>query len=164
VANLAIRTSLSRFQHYLQALSYGRAIIKGKAFPLVRTPDTEVNGPAMKSLPEGHGSSYLLAVLPHEAGPYRGGRAFAHVPEVNGITGWARIAMFTNPHMRDRQSIGVWGQELLHLLCELFEPPILPGYDVMDGDGVRRNVHASAATKSCLGGWPSVSPTTPRAG
>jgi len=142
------------FQHYLQALSYGRAIIDGEVFPLVRAPDAEVNIPAMKSLPEGHGYEYMLAVLPHEAGQHRGGIAFAHVPEVNGITGWARVAMFTNPLMQDRQAIGVWGQELLHLLCELFEHPNLPGYDVMDGNGARRSVHASATTKSLFGWLP----------
>ncbi|MEW6180356.1 MAG: hypothetical protein AB1522_10555 [Chloroflexota bacterium] len=142
------------FQHYLQALSYGKAIIEGEVFPLVRAPDAEVNIPAMNSLPAGHGYQYLLAVLPHEAGQHRGGHAFAHVPEVNGITGWARVAMFTNPLMQDRQSIGVWGQELLHLLCELFEHPNLPGYDVMDGDGARRSVHASATTKSLFGWLP----------
>jgi hypothetical protein len=143
------------FQHYLQALSYGRAILEGEVFPLVRAPNAEVNIPAMKSLPEGHGYKYLLAVLPHEAGEHRGGHALAHVPEVNGITGWARVAMFTNPLMRDRQPIGVWGQELLHLLCELFEHPNLPGYDVMDGDGARRSVHASATTKSLFGWLPN---------
>lgn len=31
------------FQHYLQALSYGRAIIEGEVFPLVRASDAEVN-------------------------------------------------------------------------------------------------------------------------
>ena len=142
------------FQHYLQALSYGRAIVEGEVFPLVRAPDAEVNIPAMKSLPKGHGYKYLLAVLPHEAGQHRGGHAFAHLPQVNGITGWARVAMFTNPLMRDRQSIGVWGQELLHLLCELFEHPKLPGYDVMDGAGARRSVHASATTKRLFGWLP----------
>jgi len=142
------------FQHYLQALSYGRAILEGEVFPLVRAPDAEVNIPAMKSLPEGHGYKYMLAVLPHEAGEHRGGHAFAHVPEVNGITGWARVAMFTNPLMRDRQPIGIWGQELLHLLCELFEHPNLPGYDVMDGGGARRSVHASATTKNLFGWLP----------
>jgi hypothetical protein len=142
------------FQHYLQALSYGRAILEGDVFPLVRAPDAEVNIPAMRSLPEGHGYKYLLAVLPHEAGEHRGGHAFAHVPEVNGVTGWARVAMFTNPLMQNRQAIGVWGQELLHLLCELFEHPSLPGYDVMDGDGARRSVHACASTKSLFGWLP----------
>lgn len=142
------------FQHYLQAISYGRAIVEGEVFPLVRAPNAEVNIPAMNLLPEGHGYKYMLAVLPHEAGQHRGGHAFANVPEVNGITGWARVAMFTNPLMRDRQSIGVWGQELLHLLCELFEHPNLPGYDVMDGNGARRSVHASATTKSLFGWLP----------
>jgi hypothetical protein len=121
----------------------------------VRAPDAEVNIPAMKSLPPGHGYKYLLAVLPHAAGQHRGGHAFAHVPEVNGITGWARVAMFTNPLMRDRQPIGVWGQELLHLLCELFEHPNLPGYDVMDGQGAGLSVHASATTKRLFGWLPA---------
>jgi hypothetical protein len=142
------------FQHYLQALSYGRAILEGEVFPLVRAADAEVNIPAMRSLPQGHGYKYLLAVLPHEAGQHRGGHAFAHVPEVNGITGWARVAMFTNPLLRDRQPIGVWGQELLHLLCELFEHPNLPGYDVMDGRGASNSVHACANTKRLFGWLP----------
>ena len=142
------------FQHYLQANSYGKAILEGEVFPLVKAPNAEVNIPAMNSLPRGHGYKYLLAVLPHEAGQDRGGHAFAHTAEVNGITGWARVAMFTNPLMREPQPIGVWAQELLHLLCELFEHPNLPKYDFMDGGGARLNVHASATTKGLFGWLP----------
>ena len=47
-------TSLDQsFQHYLQANSYGRAILEGEVFPLVRAPNAEVNISAMNSLPTG---------------------------------------------------------------------------------------------------------------
>ena len=69
------------FQHYLQANSYGKAILEGEVFPLVRSPDAAVNIPAMKSLPPGHGYKYLLAVLPHDAGEHRGGHAFRTSPK-----------------------------------------------------------------------------------
>ncbi|MFI7491875.1 tachylectin-related carbohydrate-binding protein [Micromonospora echinaurantiaca] len=145
------------FQHYLHALSYGRAHLDGEVFPRVWAEDAEVNVPAMRSLPPGHGYQALLAVLPHEAGEHRGGHAFGGISPVNGIKGWARVAMFSNPLLRDdqRQPIGVWGQELFHLLCDLWEHPGLPGYDPMDGDGARRSTHASATTKRLFGWLPA---------
>ena len=143
------------FQHYLQALSYGRALIEGEVFPRVWADDAEVNIPAMNSLPSGHGYTDLLAVLPHGFGEHRGGHAFGGVPAVNGITGWARVAMFNEPVLVTRQAIGVWGQELFHLLCGLWDHPGLPQYDVMDGDGARASTHASATTKRLFGWLPS---------
>jgi hypothetical protein len=62
--------------------------------------------------------------------------------------------MFTEPFMQHRQALGVWGMELLHLMCELTEHLNLPGYDVMDGEGARRSTHASATTKGAFGWLP----------
>jgi hypothetical protein len=65
------------FQHYLQALSYGKAFIEGQVFPGVWADDAEVNIPAMRSLPAGHGYTAMLAVLPTmPAQTATGGRTF----------------------------------------------------------------------------------------
>ena len=142
------------FQHYLQALSYGQASIQGEVFPAVWSENAEVNIPAMNSLPQGHGYTEMLAILPHEAGQHRGGHAFRHAP-VNGFTGWARVAMFTTPFMNDKQSLGVWMQELIHLLGNMWEHTGLGVYDVMGGEGAVRGAHACANTKQRMGWLPA---------
>lgn len=148
-------TGLDRsFQHYLQALSYGQAFLEGEILPAVWSEDATVNIPAIESLPAGHGYTELLAILPHEAGEHRGGHAFRGAP-VNGISGWARVAMFTLPFMNTRQSVGVWAQELIHLLGNMWDHTGLDGYDVMNGDGARRGTHACANTKSLMGWLPA---------
>ena len=148
-------TGLDRsFQHYLQALSYGQAFLEGEVFPAVWSENETVNIPAMESLPDGHGYTELLAILPHDAGANRGGHAFRDTP-VNGISGWARVAMFTTPFMNTRQSVGVWGQELIHLLGNMWDHTGLDGYDVMNGDGAGRGTHACANTKSLMGWLPA---------
>ena len=145
------RRALDRsFQHYLHALLFGLAFLEVDVFPPVWSENETVNIPAMESLPNGHGYTELLAILPHEAGAHRGGHAFRGAP-VNGISGWARVAMFTTPLMTTRQSVGVWGQELIHLLGNMWDHTGLDGYDVMNGDGARRGTHACANTKILMG-------------
>lgn len=142
------------FQFYLQALSYGQASLEGEVFPGVWADDAEVNIPAMESLPSGHGYEALLAVLPHDDGRDRGGHAFDLDTPVNGITRWARVAMFTNPLLRDRQPLGIWAQELFHMECRLWEHPKVNGYDPMDGRGATLSTHACVNTKSLFGWLP----------
>ena len=104
-------TGLDRsFQHYLHALSYGRAFLDGQFFPPVWSDDAEVNIPAMESLPEGHGYTDLIVILPHSFGQHRGGWAFMDVSPVNGITSWARIAprAFARPTNRSPD----WGHSM----------------------------------------------------
>lgn len=142
------------FQHYLSAISGGQAFLAGDVFPGVWSDGPAVNEAAIASLPAGHGYRELLAILPHEAGDHRGGHAFRHGP-INGITGWARVAMFELPIPQSkRQAIGVWGQELIHLLGEFWDHTGMRGFDVMDGDGASNSVHACANTRARMGWMP----------
>lgn len=150
-------TGLDRsFQHYLHALSYGRAFLDGQFFPPVWSDDAEVNIPAMESLPEGHGYTDLIVILPHSFGQHRGGWAFMDVSPVNGITSWARIAMFDDRDMTRLQPLGVWAMEILHVATRMGDlyntQPNLAAYDVMADAGA--TAHASAHTKSLFGWLP----------
>jgi len=151
------KTGLDRsFQHYLQALSYGRAFIEGDVFPPVWADDATVNIPAMESLPPGHGYKDMIAILPHSFGNHRGGWAFMDVSEVNGITSWARIAMFDDRDMTKLQPLGVWAMEILHVRTRLMDlynaQPPLGAYDVMSSASA--SVHASAHSKELMGWLP----------
>ncbi len=150
-------TGLDRsFQAYLHALSYGRAFLDGEVFPPVWSDGPEVNIPAMKSLPAGHGFTHLVAVLPHSFGAHRGGHAFWGLSPVNGFTAWARVALYEDTALTVRQPIGVWGMEILHMVTEFTDlylvNPNLGGYDVMAGAGA--SSHASAHTKQAMGWLP----------
>ncbi len=151
-------TGLDRsFQAYLHALSYGRAFIDGDVFPAVWSNGPEVNIPAMNSLPAGHGYTHLVAVLPHSFGEHRGGHAFWDIsPPVNGVTAWARVALYEDRALTVRQPIGVWGMEILHIVTEFpdlyFVNPNLGAYDVMAGAGA--SSHATTHTKRALGWLP----------
>lgn len=143
------------FQHYLSAISGGQAFLAGDVFPGVWSDGPAVNDAAIASLPAGHGYKEMLAILPHGAGEHRGGHAFRH-GAINGITGWARVAMFDLPIPQSkRQAIGVWGQELIHLLGEFWDHTGMGGFDVMDGGGASRSVHACANTRNRMGWMPA---------
>jgi hypothetical protein len=145
------------FQAYLHALSYGQAFVAGQIFPPVVADDDEVNIPAMHSLPPGHGYTHMVAVLPHSFGTHRGGIAFWDFPPVNGITAWARVALYEDKQLTQRQPIGVWAMEILHMVTEFGDlyntQPNLGRYDVMAGAGA--STHASAHTKIHMGWLPS---------
>ena len=144
------------FQNYLQALSYGKAFLEGDIFPPVWANNAEVNIPAMNSLPAGHGYTHLLAVLPHSFGSDRSGIAFWDFAPVNGITAWARVAMYDDQFLTVRQPIGVWAMETLHMVTHFtdlyFTMPNLGNYDVMAGAGA--STHATTHTKSAMGWLP----------
>lgn len=144
------------FQAYLHALSYGRAFVDGEIFPPVWSDGPEVNLPAMRSLPPGHGFTHMVAVLPHSVGEHRSGHAFWDLSPVNGITAWARVALYDDTALSIRQPIGVWGMEILHIVTEFGDlynvTPHLSTYDVMAGAGA--SSHASAHTKRAMGWLP----------
>src|SRR5262245_31374062 len=144
------------FQSYLRALSYGRAFIEGEVFPPVFADNAEVNIPAMKSLPAGHGYTQLIAVLPHSFGEHRNPWAFRGLAPGHAITAWARVALYDDRFLTVRQPIGVWGMEILHIVTEFgdlyFTNPNLGNYDVMAGAG--GSTHASAHTKKAMGWLP----------
>ncbi len=146
------------FQNYIKSLSYGRASIEGEVFPPVVSDGPEVNVPAMKSIPAGHGYKHMVAVLPHSFGQHRGGHAFWDLSPLNGFTAWARVAMYDDRALTVRQPIGVWGMEILHIITEFLDlyntNPSVGAYDVMAGAGA--SVHATAHTKSALGWLPQV--------
>ncbi|HLL90193.1 MAG TPA: hypothetical protein VK324_12910, partial [Tepidisphaeraceae bacterium] len=143
-------------QNYIQAISYGQASISGHVFPVVRSPDADVTGAAMRSLPAGHGYTMVLAVLPHSFGPHRGGAGWFGVPPLNGITAFARVAMFEDPAMTRRQRIGVWAMEIVHAVADMGDlylvQPNLGSFDMMAAPTA--NSHPSAYTKRLLGWVP----------
>lgn len=145
-------------QNYVQAVSYGQAWIAGKVFPVVASADADVTGAAMDSLPEGHGYTHLIAVLPHALGPHRGAWAWWDVSPRNGVTAFARVALFEDRNQNRRQSVGVWAMETLHAVTEFGDlynvEPDLGSYDVM-ADASSAS-HPSTHTKLAMG-W--VQPT-----
>jgi hypothetical protein len=143
-------------QNYIQAVSYGQASIGGSVFPTVRSPGADVTGAAMDSLPSGHGYTHLLAVLPHAFGAHRGAWAWWDIDPRNGITAFARVALFEDPSQTRRQSTGVWAMETLHSVTEFGDlynvSPSMGAYDVMANAGA--SSHPCAHTKSAMG-WVS---------
>jgi hypothetical protein len=140
-------------QNYVWTVSYGKATISGTLFPTVRSEDTDVTGAAMDSLPAGHGYTRLLAVLPHGYGPHRRAYAWWDISPRNGITAFARVALFQDPTQTMRQPTGVWAMETLHMTTEFGDlynvSPNLGAYDVMANAGA--SSHPTAHTKSAMG-------------
>lgn len=141
------------FKNYLSIISYGRASISGTIFPAVWADNAEVNIPAMNSLPSGHNFTKLLAVLPHSFGDHRGGYAFWGFSPINGIDGWARVALYSDSALTMRQTIGVWMMEILHIMTGFLDlytyQPNLEKYDVMADAGA--STHPCAHTKNAMG-------------
>jgi hypothetical protein len=145
-------------QNYIWTVSYGQASISGAVFPPVRSSGADVTGAAMDSLPAGHGYTHLLAVLPHGFGPNRGAWAWWDIAPRNGITAFARVALFEEPTQTRRQSTGAWAMETLHMVTEFGDlynvSPSMGAYDVMAN--ARSSSHPCAHTKSAMG-W--IAPT-----
>lgn len=150
-------TGLDRsLQNYIQTASSGRASIVGDVFPAVWSQDADTVGTAMRSLPANHGYSHILVVLPHSVGLHRSGHAAWDFSPLNGITGWARVAMYNNMNLTQPQAIGVWAMEVLHIKTDLMDlynvDPHLDRYDVMANAGA--SSHPSAHTKRIFGWVP----------
>lgn len=140
-------------QNYIQAVSYGRASIDAVFFPPVGSNGPDVTGAAMRSLPSGHGLPHLLAVLPHSYGQHRNGFAWWDIAPLNGITAFARVALFSDPQLTLRESTGVWAMETLHMSTEFGDlynvSPNLGGFDVMAS--AWNSTHPSVHTKMAMG-------------
>lgn len=140
-------------QNYIQAASYGRASLDATFFPPVATNGPDVTGAAMNSLPSGHGQTHLIAVLPHSFGQHRNGYAQWDMSPINGITAFARVALFANPQLTMRQPTGVWAMEALHMLTEFGDlynvNPNLGGFDVMAS--AWNTTHPTMHTKRAMG-------------
>lgn len=139
-------------QRYIQTISSGLATITGEVFPVVAAEDEDTVAPGLNSLPPEHGYDYAVIVLPHSAGPHRSGFAWMNNTPINGIASRARVAMFSDVGMTNRNTLGVWAMELLHIttgfLDLYFTDPMIGRYDVMAcGCGT----HPSAHTKSHFG-------------
>lgn len=144
-------------QNYIQAASSGRANIVGNVFPPVWSDDDDTVGKAIRSLPPNHGYNHILVVLPHSLGLHRRPYALWDGSPLNGITAWARVAMYENTGLTQPQSIGVWAMEVLHMTTELADlynvAPHLGRYDVM-ADAYASS-HPSAHTKRIFGWVPA---------
>jgi hypothetical protein len=139
-------------QAYVRAVSSGWAHIDGQVLPAVVSNGTDVTRAAIDSLPANHSYVCVVAVLPHSTGPHRGGFAWWEAAERNGITDFARVALFTDPLFSTRQGIGVWAMEVLHAVThfgDLYNVTPHPGrFDVM---ACNCGTHPSTHTKAAMG-------------
>lgn len=155
---------------YIHSVSSGRATLTGHVFPPVVAPDEDVVQPGLESLPSIrlpfggqipiHGFTFAVLVLPHSAGPHRGGFAWYPGTKVNGVSFYCRVALYTLPNFSMRQSVGVWAMEALHMICRFgdlyYSDPPLGGFDVMS---CACGTHPTAYTKTQFG-WADPSATT----
>jgi hypothetical protein len=139
-------------QRWIQTASSGRAYIEGTVFPTVVSDDADTVGAGLNSLPASHGFDYAMIILPHSVGPHRGGFAWWDTAPVNGISKFARVAMFDDMALGLAQNVGVWAMELLHIVTEFGDlynvSPQLNRFDVM---ACSCGTHPSAHTKSRIG-------------
>ncbi len=139
-------------QHYLQITSSGNAYIEGTVFPIVEANDADTVGAGLNSLPASHGYDFAMIVLPHSIGSHRGGFAWMDAVPVNGISNFARVAVFDDRALTQKQNIGVWVMELLHIVTHFGDlynvSPQLNRFDVM---ACACGTHPSAHTKSRIG-------------
>jgi Tachylectin len=133
-------------RRYIEAVSYGRAILEAEVFPIASADGFTVLEAAADSLPEGHGYEYLLCVIPMYDGHVHR-RGYFQVMTRNGVTyRAARVAMNYGPF---RQSLGVWAMEVLHAMADLpdlYTAPLPPGTARMDRYD---NMTDNAGTHSC---------------
>jgi hypothetical protein len=139
-------------QAYIRAASSGWAHVDGQVLPAVVSNGPDVTGKAIDSLPANHSYVCVVAVLPHAFGQHRGGFAWWDAAERNGITDFARVALFTDPSLGTRQGVGVWAMEVLHAIThfgDLYNVSPHPGrFDVM---ACSCGTHPSSHTKSAMG-------------
>lgn len=146
---------------YLHQVSSGRARLTGFVFPPVVANDADVIAAGLKSLPHidfgffdipVHGFDFAVMVLPHSFGMHRGGYAWFPGNSVNGVSFYARVALFDNQMLTSPQNIGVWAMEALHMICRFgdlyFSNPPMGSFDVMS---CACGTHPSAYTKNQFG-------------
>ncbi len=139
-------------QNWIRAASSGRAHIDGAVLPVVAAADADTVGAGLNTLPAQHDFGYAVIVLPHSQGQHRGGFAWWDAAPVRGLTNFARVAMFSDAQMTNRNTLGVWAMEVLHAVTEFgdlyFTNPMPGAYDVM---ACACGTHPSAHTKSAIG-------------
>lgn len=146
---------------YIHQVSSGRASLTGHVFPPVVADDADVISVGLESLPQIdigflkfpiHGFDFAVMVLPHSVGPHRGGFAWLPGETRNGVSFYARVALFSDMALSVPQNIGVWAMELLHIVCRFgdlyFSSPPLGRFDVMS---CACGTHPSAHTKNQFG-------------
>jgi hypothetical protein len=100
---------------YINALSYGQAVLNVQQFPHAFSNGPSVVEAAYQSLPHGHDCPYVLCVIPWADGDINRKGWFRTVGE-NGVKAVARVAMYDILPIKRRQTTGVWAMELLHAM------------------------------------------------
>jgi hypothetical protein len=150
---------------YIHTVSSGRASLTGHVFPAVVANDADVMTAGLESLPKLdfgfwdfpiHGFDLAVMVLPHASGPHRGGYAWYPGDKVNGVSYYARVALYQDSALSNRQGVGVWAMETLHMICRFgdlyFSSPPMGNFDVMS---CACGTHPTAYTKNQFG-WVDV--------
>lgn len=144
------------FRRYLQTASSGMADFEGAVFPVVAADDDDTVGAGLNSLPSSHGYDSAVIILPHSAGPHRGGFAWFPGPTTNGVSYFCRVAMFSDATFSDPKTLGVWMMEILHMTTSFGDlynnVPSIGSFDVMS---CACGTHPSSHTKSAIGWFSS---------
>jgi hypothetical protein len=126
-------------RNYIHTISYGKAGLEGRVFPMATSPDADTVGAGLRSLPANDGYTLAVVVVP-SGGRDRNGFAWIHAEPVNGVPNFARVNLM--------ESLGTWGMELLHIATEFGDlynvDPDMARYDNM---ACACGPHPSAHTK-----------------
>jgi hypothetical protein len=129
---------------YLNALSYGQAMLDARQFPHAFSQGPSVIEAAWQSLPSGHDCPYVLCVIPWADGDANRNGYFEGVNE-NGVIAVARVAMYDILAIKRRQLTGVWAMEVLHAMVGW--PDLYKAHGSKMGDW--DNMTYNAGTHSC---------------
>jgi hypothetical protein len=129
---------------YINALSYGQAILNVQQFPHAFSNGPAVIEAAWQSLPSGHDCPYVLCVIPWADGDSNRIGFFETVGQ-NGVVAVARVAMYDILPIRRRQTTGVWAMEVLHAMVGWPDLYKAHGTKMDDWDNMTYN----AGTHSC---------------
>jgi PASTA domain len=129
---------------YINALSYGQAIVNVEQFPHAFSDGPSVIEAAWQSLPPGHDCPYVLCVIPWADGDLNRIGYFESVGQ-NGVIAAARVAMYDYLPTKTRQITGVWAMELLHAMVGW--PDLYKAHGTKMGDW--DNMTYNAGTHSC---------------
>ena len=129
---------------YINALSYGQAVLNVQQFPHAFSNGPGVIEAAWQSLPAGHDCPYVLCVIPWADGDSNRIGFFEGVGQ-NGVLAVARVAMYDILAIKRRQLTGIWAMEVLHAMVGW--PDLYKAHGVLMGDW--DNMTFNAGTHSC---------------
>jgi hypothetical protein len=129
---------------YINALSYGQAILNVQQFPHAFSDGPSVIEAAWQSLPAGHDCPYVLCVIPWADGDLNRIGYFEGVGQ-NGVVAVSRVAMYDGLATKTRQPTGVWAMEVLHAMVGW--PDLYKAHGTKMGDW--DNMTYTAGTHSC---------------